>query len=310
MSFILIVAMATLNRLLKVRVLEGTDLPKGDADSSDPYVRVRSRDAAEQGFVPKEQRTTVILKNFQNPIWDETMYFLASDGAFALEFEVVDFDLYSADDSLAVGLVEIHQDKLGRNPQRITIKLDRGGELVVELSLLLLNVTEEVAGHRQEVLPDEFYAWLKHKHAVEIGLSSVALRDPLQLVYVFLHSAEAVKIGDHNTQSSDPYVEIHFIGKYDAKTHRRKDPIVYPKNRKSKVIEQNLHPEWRQGWYFLVKSCDCIQFILKDMDLGGQDDLLGTIEVHLDHHGRMKKKFDTQGSMKFYVGALPCRGIL
>merc|ERR1719456_1241393 len=87
---------------LKIRVTKATGLPKGSMfDKLDPYCVVRLRGA--EVFM----KTQVMNNAGSNPVWDfegELPYYGDEE---ALDFEVLDSDMASADDLVATGSLPV-----------------------------------------------------------------------------------------------------------------------------------------------------------------------------------------------------------
>ncbi|KAI5065949.1 hypothetical protein GOP47_0018573 [Adiantum capillus-veneris] len=100
--------MGAIKGILKVRVVQGTDLAVRDVYSSDPYVKLRVGD--------HQVKTRVIPHNL-NPRWNEELTLATADPPQPLKLFVYDKDMFTADDKMGEAQIDL-------NPLISTVKLN------------------------------------------------------------------------------------------------------------------------------------------------------------------------------------------
>eukprot|EP00475_Leptophrys_vorax_P020123 TRINITY_DN2754_c0_g1_i1.p1 TRINITY_DN2754_c0_g1~~TRINITY_DN2754_c0_g1_i1.p1 ORF type:complete len:271 (+),score=73.66 TRINITY_DN2754_c0_g1_i1:18-830(+) len=266
--------------------------------------------------------------NNNNPIWDEIHYFLISEEEDALVVEVFDFDDIGNDDLL--GSSEVYLPDANDGPLIIALDHILGGvsaaanggrqpSVTIEINrLLCLDPVEEIKDASGMVIkkpdPVQFYNLMKVNRRVELAISRVGLRDPLNLVYIFLHSASGLYMSEKEIEDYTSYAVITFdemsSSFADDNDSRAPELKVWPKKRQTKPSNRGVNPRWRQGWYFLAKSCESFTVTIKKLELKKQDEVLGTVRIELEDIGNVIRNVSDQGSLKLTVRVAPCRGLL
>ncbi|MCO5601153.1 hypothetical protein L7F22_055272 [Adiantum nelumboides] len=91
--------MVAIEGILKVRVIQGTDLVVRDVYSSDPYVKLRIGD---------HQVKTRVIPNNLNPRWNEELTLATSNPPQPLRIFVYDKDTFSADDKMGEAQIDLN----------------------------------------------------------------------------------------------------------------------------------------------------------------------------------------------------------
>eukprot|EP00252_Welwitschia_mirabilis_P023894 TRINITY_DN6882_c0_g1_i3.p1 TRINITY_DN6882_c0_g1~~TRINITY_DN6882_c0_g1_i3.p1 ORF type:complete len:354 (-),score=78.78 TRINITY_DN6882_c0_g1_i3:188-1171(-) len=90
--------MTQFSGMLKVKVIQGTDLAVRDVKTSDPYVTLS---------IGKQNVRTQVIPNNLNPIWNEELMLSVPQEPTNLKVHVYDKDTFSADDSMGEATIDI-----------------------------------------------------------------------------------------------------------------------------------------------------------------------------------------------------------
>jgi hypothetical protein len=228
--------------LVCVRIVEAFDLPASDNSGlSDPYVKIQL--AGQAHFAPRERTTAVSLANL-NPKWNELHYFLVSgEDQFKVVVEVIDWDQYTADDTIGITFVDAKLSELDPcRPQQHRLGIGRASaEIVVELSALALDRIDGVLKSPKDVIDR-----VEQVRKEQLAIARVALRDPLRLVFVWIHSAYNLPV---KRTDSRPYI----IASFPSPNSNSSPVDVHPISRQSAALH-GPNPVWKRGWFFLVRG--------------------------------------------------------
>jgi Ca2+-dependent lipid-binding protein len=253
----------TFKALLKIEVVSATGLKDTDAiGKADPYAVV-SFD--ENEAEPRKQQTHVI-KDTLNPVWNSSLYFLATDEFKSFKVEIFDEDV-GRDDKLGHANILRREDaRHTRQGDTFYLENGKGGTVEVHITEVdisngIVPVVERRASHITEYL-------------------NAKNRDNICLLGVFLHGAKGLKSG--LVDKSDPYAKIDFT--QDASRDH-----CHPQTLKTKTIENNPSPVWNEALHFIVPwDLGTFKVEIFDEDVGG-DDSLGHVNVVAKKVGELKK---------------------
>jgi Ca2+-dependent lipid-binding protein len=259
--------------LLKIDIVSASNLKDTDGlGKGDPYVVV-SFD--EQEAVPKKQQTHVV-NNTLSPVWNTSLYFLATDDFKSFKVEVLDEDVGRDDKIGHVNILRRDADQR-HTRQGDTFYLEGGKGGTIEVYITEIDISNGIVSH-VESKASAINSYLAAKN-----------RDNVALMGVFIHGAKGLKSG--LVDKSDPYAKIDFSQDPNGEK-------VFPQSLKTKTIENNPSPVWNDAFHFIV-PWDLTTFKVEiwDEDVGG-DDSLGHSNVVVKKHGDLKKNDRLANSKK------------
>jgi hypothetical protein len=195
---------------------------------------------------------------------------------------------------------------------------DRQPTITLEFNrVLCLEPAEEIKDASGAVIrkpdPMRFYDLMKVNRRVELAIARVGLRDPLNLVYIFIHSASGLYASEKEIEDYTSYAIVTFdeaVTSFVDEDNPSQELKVWPRKRQTKPSTRGINPKWKNGWFFLAKGCETFTVTIKKLDLKKQDEILGTVHIELDDVGNLIRSISPQGSIKLSVRVAPCRGLL
>eukprot|EP00475_Leptophrys_vorax_P042676 TRINITY_DN80502_c0_g1_i1.p1 TRINITY_DN80502_c0_g1~~TRINITY_DN80502_c0_g1_i1.p1 ORF type:complete len:285 (+),score=79.37 TRINITY_DN80502_c0_g1_i1:33-887(+) len=250
--------------ILKIDVVQASNLKDTDGiGKGDPYVVVSFDD---HEAAPEKQKTHVI-NNTLNPVWNSSLYFLATDEFKSFRVEVFDEDIGRDDKVGHVNVLRRDVDaRFTRQGDTFYLEHGNGGTIEVyiteiDISSGIIPVVERQASH--------INSYLAAKN-----------RDNVALLGVFLHGAKGLKSG--LIDKSDPYAKVDFSQDPNGEK-------VHPKSLKTRTIDNNPSPVWNEALHFIVPwDLTTLKIEVWDEDTGG-DDSLGHSNIVIKKPGELKK---------------------
>ena len=220
---------------------------------SDPYCDIKSFDGPVQGGNCHSGRVgrTKTVQDCLDPVWQETHSFLLGKEVTEFEIHIMDEDP-GMDDTL--GKLRVRLDRPAKDAD---VELGKNkGSLHFSYKLYHLSEVVEQASYLSE-------------NEISPVVGSTIVGDWSKLLITVIHRGSNLMNAD-SVGKSDPYVKMILDGNATGGN-------ANGKGAKTKVIQNNLEPEWNEVHRFLVSDdAEKASFTVYDEDLVGHDDRLGS----------------------------------